>query len=75
MSELFMSQKSVKNPAMSIPVSAIVELYPERNGAIARESPIITTHERVRRVRTLELIFCTIEESSLYFESSRTVMV
>lgn len=70
-----MSQVSVNNQAINIHRIAISELYPERNGAIQRESPMISIPDNVRRDKTLELIFCTISGLFSYFESSRTVIV
>ena len=70
-----MSPKRVKNPAISIPDIAIGELYHESHGAIESESPMMSIHEIVLSVSTLELILSIIFSSSLYLESSRTVMV
>ena len=75
MRELFMSPVSVKNPAMSTHRIAISESYPERNGAIVRDIPIIKNHDKVRIESTLELIFCIISGLSWNLESSLTVIV
>lgn len=53
MRELLMSPVRVKSEAINIPISAMIESYPERNGAIASERNMITTPERVRSESTL----------------------
>ncbi len=64
MRELLMSPVRVKSEAINIPISAIIESYPERNGAMASERNMIITPERVRNERILAEILATILGSS-----------
>ena len=75
MRELFMSQKSVKNPVIATPVRARELLYHGRKNAITTARKIITIPISVRRLSTFAAIFSTLFRSSICSEISRTAMV
>ena len=58
-----MSPKSVKREVIKIPMYALVELYPDKNGAIERARKMMTIPERVLRERTFPLILAIIFSS------------
>ena len=75
MIELLISPKSVKSEVIKIPIYALVELYPDKNGAIESARKMMTIPDSVLRDRTFPLILAIIFSSFSYFVSSRTVMV
>jgi hypothetical protein len=70
-----MSPRSVKREAIPIPIIAIGESYPDKNGASESDNAIILIPDMVRSDNTFALIFSCSAEFHSCFESSRTVMV
>lgn len=70
-----MSPRSVKSDAIPIPIIAIGESYPDKNGASESDSAMMQIQDMVRSDNTFALIFSCSAVFHSCFESSRTVMV